>query len=92
LIRLLARGHDWAMRLVSGQAGSIREIASAEKVTASHVRLIAQLGFIAAPLLAAICRGEHPPHLTARRLRDLGELPLRWSEQRVFLGFDSRAK
>ncbi len=43
-LRALARGYDWFVRLASGQAGSVKEIAAADGVTSSFVsRLIKHL-------------------------------------------------
>ncbi len=87
LIRLITRSHDWAMRLISGRAKSVREIAEAEEVTATYVTRLAHIGFLAPDLMQAIVRGEQPPTLTAHSLANLGTLPLDWNEQRRVLGF-----
>tara|TARA_E500000081_G_C6006190_1_gene293554 strand:+ start:429 stop:674 length:246 start_codon:yes stop_codon:yes gene_type:complete len=38
-------------------------------------------------IAAAILEGRQPPHLTAKTLRSLPELPMDWSEQQRILGF-----
>ncbi len=87
LIRLLARSHDWAMRLISGRAKTVREIAVAEGVTSTYVTRLAYLGLMCPDLMQAIVRGEQPTTLTAHCLVQQGALPLNWDEQRRVLGF-----
>lgn len=90
LIRLIARSHDWTMRLISGRAKSMREIAEAEEVTASYVTRLVHIGLLSPDLMQAIVRGEQPPTLTAHSLISQGALPLDWTEQRRALGFTLR--
>lgn len=86
LIRLITRSHDWAMRLISGRAKSIQEIAEAEEVTSTYVTRLAYVGLLAPDLIQAIVQGKQPPTLTAHTLANLGTLPLDWNEQRRLLG------
>jgi hypothetical protein len=45
------------------------------------------LAALAPDITAAIIEGRQPADLTAKRLRDLPDLPLDWAEQRRMLGF-----
>ncbi len=87
LIRLITRSHDWAMRLMSGRAKTVREIAEAEEVTSTYVSRLVNVGLLAPDLMQAIVRGEQPPTVTAHSLVNIGALPLDWNEQRRLLGF-----
>ena len=88
LIRLITRSHDWAIRLISGRAKTVREIAEAEEVTSTYVTRLVHIGLLAPDLMHAIVRGEQPPTLTAHSLSNIGTLPLDWNEQRRLLGFN----
>lgn len=88
LIRLLTRSHDWAMRLISGRAKTVAEIAVAEGVTSTYVTRLAHLGLMSPDLMQAIVRGEQPATLTAHSLVQQGSLPVDWNEQRRVLGFN----
>ncbi len=92
LIRLITRSYDWAMRLISGRAKSVREIAEAEDVTATYVSRLVNVGLLAPDLMQAIVRGEQPPTVTAHSLANVGTLPLDWAEQAHLLGFAIRGK
>lgn len=87
LIRLITRSHDWAMRLISGRARTVREIAEAEEVTSTYVSRLVNVGLLAPDLMQAIVRGEQPPTVTAHSLVNIGTLPLDWNDQRRLLGF-----
>ena len=45
------------------------------------------LGWLAPDISTAILEGRQPPHLTAKTLRALPDLPLDWAEQQRILGF-----
>lgn len=42
-------------------------------------------------ILRVILRGQHPPPLTLKWLKQFRALPIDWAEQRVLLGFDQSA-
>lgn len=92
LIRLITRSHDWAMRLISGRAKTVREIAEAEDVTATYVSRLVTVGLLAPDLMQAIVRGEQPPTVTAHSLANVGTLPQDWTEQARLLGFATGGK
>lgn len=88
LIKSVARAHLWFDRLKSGEAVSLRQIASEEQVTGSYVSRVLKLAFLAPDIVEAILDGRHPVDLTAERLLVHEELPWDWREQRQKLGFD----
>ena len=89
LIRIIAKARNWYARLKSGDYQSINNIADLEKMDKGDVSRTLPLTFLAPSIVSAIIRGEHPIDMTADTLRrKTAHLPLDWSEQRQFLGFD----
>lgn len=79
----LARGHRWLAMLESGEAKSLREIASLEGVDNSYVSRMVNLTTLAPDIVDAILLNELPDHLT---LFDLAsDTPLPWDAQRGLL-------
>ena len=77
----LARGHRWLALLESGDAKSLREIASLEGVDNSYVSRMVNLTTLAPDIIDAILLNELPDHLT---LFDLAvNPPALWEEQRT---------
>lgn len=81
LLTVLARGHDWANRLITGEAKSVSEIAEAEGMTASYVSHVIRLGFLAPELVEAALEGKQAVEMTADALVHNASLPVRWGEQ-----------
>ena len=75
----LARGHPWLALLESGDAKSLREIASLEGVDNSYVSRMVNLTTLAPDIVDAILLNTLPDHLT---LFDLAVgPPALWNEQ-----------
>ena len=87
LIRLIADTHLWFSQLSSGKARSVREIARLNKTSENDVSRFLPLAFLAPDIVEAIIAGEHPPDLSAERLKRLRSPPHSWAEQRQLLGF-----
>ena len=87
LVMMISRGYAWRHQITSGEIGSLRNIASREKVTESYVSRLVTLGFLAPDIITAILDGSAPAELTANRLQSLRDLPLDWPSQRQILGF-----
>ena len=88
LLRVLARSHDIANRLVEHPELSVHDIARGEKVTAAYLYSILRLPWLAPDITDAIVNGRQPPRLTARKLIRLStHLPMDWGDQRRLLGF-----
>jgi len=81
----LARGHRWLAMLESGQATSLKEIATREGIDNSYVSRMVNLTTLAPDIVAAILDDELPSHVT---LFDLAvDPPPLWDEQRARIGF-----
>ncbi len=87
LIALVADARRWAGELLDGRASSIQRITNREGLRSGSVSRILPLAWLAPDISTAILEGRQPPHLTAKALRALPELPLDWVEQRRALGF-----
>jgi hypothetical protein len=89
LIVLVADARRWMNDLVRGCARSVAEITEREHLRPGAVSRILPLVWLAPDIATSILEGRQPADLTARRLRDVPDLPLDWSEQRSMLGFPS---
>jgi len=76
----LARGHRWLAMLESGEAKSLKEIATLEGIDNSYVSRMVNLTTLAPDIVAAILDDAMPNHVT---LFDLAvDPPAVWDEQR----------
>ncbi len=73
---------------MSGQAGSLVEIAKAEGVTESYVGRLVPLGFLAPDIVESVLAGTQPVHVTTEMLTKRVDLPINWKEQESLLGFE----
>jgi site-specific DNA recombinase len=87
LITLVADARRWAGELIEGKASSVSEITDREGLRSGSVSRILPLAWLAPDISTAILEGRQPPHLTAKVLRAIPDLPLEWVEQRRILGF-----
>ena len=79
----LARGHRWLAMLESGEAKSLKEIATREGIDNSYVSRMDNLTTLALDIVAAILDDALPNHVT---LFDLAvDPPALWDEQRARL-------
>jgi len=76
----LARGHRWLAMLESGEAKSLKEIATLEGIDNSYVSRMVNLTTLAPDIVAAILDDAMPNHVT---LFDLAvDPPAVWEQQR----------
>jgi hypothetical protein len=87
LIAVVADARRWMAELLEGDATTAAEITSREGLRKGAVSRILPLAWLAPDIATAILEGRQPPALTAKRLRDLPEIPLCWHDQRALLGF-----
>jgi site-specific DNA recombinase len=81
LITAIARAHDWADRIMTGQCETMAEIAEQEGLSFQYVSQVMPLAFLAPSIVERILVGDHPPGLTADGLIWREALPVRWGEQ-----------
>ena len=81
----LARGHRWLAMLESGEAKSLKEIATREGIDNSYVSRMVNLTTLAPDIVAAVLDDTLPSHIT---LFDLAvDPPALWDEQRNKISF-----
>jgi len=88
LIKVIAKGRQWADDLLAGRVESVAAIAKREGVLPNYVRRLTRLAFLAPGIVEAIVAGHQPPELTAKVLTERIELPLLWNEQEHAVGID----
>ncbi|MGI9366133.1 MAG: hypothetical protein ACR2O8_13185 [Rhizobiaceae bacterium] len=87
MIKLIAKAHALRCGLEDGSIRSILEFAKRNNIDHSDARRMLPLGYLAPDIIDAIVEGHQPADLTTHNLRSGYDLPLRWDEQRVHLGF-----
>src|SRR6056297_636742 len=90
LITLVADARRWMAELLAGEATTAAEITTRKGLRKGAVSRILPLAWLAPDIATAILEGRQPRALTAKRLRELDDLPLCWQEQRKLLGFPAR--
>ncbi|MFD2855034.1 recombinase family protein [Seohaeicola zhoushanensis] len=88
LIALVADARRWMKELTDGSATSIAAITEREGLRSGSVSRILPLAWLAPDIAAAILAGHQPAELSAKRLRDLPDLP--WTGPRNASSWDSR--
>lgn len=86
LLKELRRAHRCFEALVSGQAGSLAELAATEGISDRYVSSLLPLAFLAPEIVEAIASGRQPAELTAHRLIRTLDLPIAWAAQKQLLG------
>ncbi len=83
----MARAHRWKRLIENGTYGSIKELATAEKVNDSYVCRILRLTLLAPDIVETILDGQQPRTL---QLKDLIQsLPSEWIKQRRSFGIQT---
>lgn len=80
LIKALARARQWYDRIISGEVGSLRQLASETGLTECYVRRIFRCASLSPVLTEMIVKGEQSPELTVERL---SRIPIRWDQQHL---------
>ena len=87
LLKEIKRAHRCFDALVTGQVGSVAELATIEGVSDRYVSSVLPLAFLAPEIIEAIAAGRQPADLTAHRLIRSLDLPTEWTAQKRSLGF-----
>lgn len=87
MIKAIARAFRWRDLLENGTHGTIREIATAEKINESYVGRVLGLTLLAPDIVEEILDGRQPAGLQLKNL--LRPFPVGWQEQRMSY-FDPR--
>ncbi len=92
LLKEIRRAHRCFEALVSGQVGSVAELATLEEISDRYVSSVLPLAFLAPDIVEAIAAGLQPSDLTAHRLIRAVDLPIAWSAQKQLLGFPAASR
>lgn len=79
VLRAIARAWSWRRRLECGEASTIQDIATAEKVTDRYVSRMMRLAYLAPDVLEKLLIHRMPPALSLNDLIVVAELP--WADQ-----------
>ena len=79
VLRAIARAWNWRRRIERGEASTIADIASAEKVTDRFVSRMMRLTYLAPDVLEKLVIHRIPPALSLNDLMAIADLP--WPEQ-----------
>ncbi len=79
VLRAIARAWNWRRRIERGEASTIADIASAEKVTDRFVSRMMRLAYLAPDVLEKLLIHRIPPALSLNDLMVVADLP--WAEQ-----------
>src|SRR6202035_824902 len=86
LLKEIRRAHRCFEALVSGQVGSVAELATLEEISDRYVSSVLPLAFLAPDIVEAIAAGRQASDLTAHLLIRAVDLPIAWAAQRQLLG------
>lgn len=79
VLRAIARAWSWRRRLERGEASTLQDIATVEKVTDRFVSRMMRLAYLAPDVLEKLLIHRIPPALSLNDLIAVAELP--WAEQ-----------
>jgi hypothetical protein len=85
LCRLIAQAHLWFDQLSSGQASTVREIATRERVNEHEITRVLHLAFLSPQIVEEIIDGRQAEEVSVHRLRRLSSIPFNWAEQAELL-------
>jgi hypothetical protein len=85
LIRGVVRGYRWRNQLLSGEVGSVAELARKAGINRQFITRMVRMGLLAPDIIEAILEGRQTAALSLERFRK--PIPLDWDEQRLMLGF-----
>ena len=85
LCRLIAQARLWFGQLSSGQASTVREIATREQVNEHEITRVLHLAFLSPQIAEEIIDGRQAEKVSVHRLRRLSSIPFNWAEQAELL-------
>jgi len=88
LLKAIARARLWYEMLVSGQAKSLRAIATATGVDERYVSRVIRCAFLAPDIVESVIDGRQSPSATVGTL--FRDVPIEWDKQRVAIAIHFR--
>jgi site-specific DNA recombinase len=84
LVKAIARARDWYERIVSGEVGTVRQLAQKTRLSSTYVKRMMDCATLSPQITEILLSGKHRPELTLQEL--LQNVPLDWPEQLRGLG------
>jgi hypothetical protein len=89
LVQVLQEAFSVRDKMLSGTTETLNEITSSITKSKGRLTALMRLTYLAPSIIEDILGGRQPPELSPKRLlRTSQDLPLNWTEQCKFLGFD----
>jgi site-specific DNA recombinase len=79
LVKAIARAHNWYEQIVTGEIGTVGQLAQKSALTRRYARRILQGARLSPQITEALLSGKHPPNLTIKEIQH--GVPLNWREQ-----------
>jgi hypothetical protein len=83
LVKAVARAHEWAERIYSGEISRIEDLVAETGFTNRYISRTIRSAALAPDLVGKILKGQQPLDLTVRKL--LAGFPLDWESQKSSL-------
>jgi hypothetical protein len=84
LLKAVARGHQWAEWIRSGEVADLRSVARRVGLTKRYVTRVMGCAYLAPDIVEAILEGRQPADLSFEKLTR--PLPMKWNSQKRILG------
>ena len=80
LVKAVARARDWYERIVSGEVGTVGQLARETGLPSTYIKRILACALLSPQMTEIILSGRHRPNLTLQEL--LQNSPINWKEQK----------
>ena len=84
LLKAIARARDWYERIVSGEVGTVSQLAQKTRLSSTYVKRMMECATLSPQITEILLSGKNRPDLTLQEL--LQNVPLDWPEQLRGLG------
>jgi len=79
LVKAIARARDWYERIVSGEVGTVGQLAQKTGLPSTYIKRILACALLSPQMTEIILSGKHRPNLKLQEL--LQNIPMDWREQ-----------
>ena len=81
LVKAVARARDWYERIVSGEVGTVGQLAQKTGLPSTYIKRILGCALLSPQMTEMVLSGKHRPNLTLQELPQNG--PIDWREQQA---------
>ena len=79
LVKAVARARDWYERIISGEVGTVGQLAQKTGLPSTYVKRILECALLSPQMTEIILSGKHRPNLKLQEF--LQDIPMDWQEQ-----------